>query len=698
MKKFIKWLKSPSSDFVLFVLLLILANVAGHNAFKRFDLTSQRSYSLSKTSKSLVKNLEQPLTVRVFFDDKLPSPYNSVAQYIKDILTEYSGAANKNFNIAYMDMSKEDSTELAMDYGLKQVQIQEVKNNEVGFKKAYMGIVISYGDSITLLDPLTSSDGFEYKLTSKISKMVNTQDTLAGLKNNDKVALNFYFTPALKNLGISDADSVENILKTAFDSVNAKNQNRLEFNVINPQNDDEAQTFADKYGIQTLRYRNHDGETKLAVMGAVLEYGDSFRLLPVEIQQSLFGYYVSGLDTAEENISDSLQSLLSKVTQIGYITGHNELDHLDETYSANFDKLISGMYKLVDIDLSTEDIPAGMNSIMINGPQYDYTEEELYKIDQFIMRGGNVMFFIDSMLQDGTASYRGTEQYVPNESNLDRLLQKYGIKREFNYVMDKHSYEASNQYTGKYNLWWAPILQKSELAQKNPITANLGYVIMLQNGSLDVSAAQENKNVKTTVLAKSSPESWTVTNNIQLNPVMMAPPADTSSYKSYDLAVMLEGKFDSAFDEAVKIPVYETDDEGNQVEVELPESDISTSKYINSSIQPGKIFVIGSSYVTTRQLIDEDGTNPIAMMLLNVVDYMNGNEELCKMRTKGLSLSTLTVTSVAAQKVWQYFNEFGLAVIVVIVAFIVWRIRTRRRKAINEKYNPDDKRTVSDKK
>ena len=80
MKKFIKWLKSPSSDFVLFVLLLILANVAGHNAFKRFDLTSQRSYSLSKTSKSLVKNLEQPLTVRVFFDDKLPSPYNSVSQ------------------------------------------------------------------------------------------------------------------------------------------------------------------------------------------------------------------------------------------------------------------------------------------------------------------------------------------------------------------------------------------------------------------------------------------------------------------------------------------------------------------------------------------------------------------------------------------------------------------------------------------
>ena len=46
MKKFLNWIKSPSSDFALFIILLILANIAGHNAFLRFDLTNQGSYSI----------------------------------------------------------------------------------------------------------------------------------------------------------------------------------------------------------------------------------------------------------------------------------------------------------------------------------------------------------------------------------------------------------------------------------------------------------------------------------------------------------------------------------------------------------------------------------------------------------------------------------------------------------------------------
>ena len=61
MKKILKWLKSPKSDFILFVIFLILLNLAGHKAFLRFDLTAPKSYSLSKASKTVVKNLDAPL-------------------------------------------------------------------------------------------------------------------------------------------------------------------------------------------------------------------------------------------------------------------------------------------------------------------------------------------------------------------------------------------------------------------------------------------------------------------------------------------------------------------------------------------------------------------------------------------------------------------------------------------------------------
>ena len=170
MKKILNWLKGPKSDFILFIALLILLNIVSSNLFVRFDLTKPNSYSLSKGSQTLVKNLEQPLSVRVFFDDNLPATYENVAQYVKDILVEYKGAGNKNFTVSYMDMSKKENVKLAQDLGLQQIQIQEVKNNEVGFKQGYMGLVITYGDNIEVLNPITTTDGFEYKLTSKISK------------------------------------------------------------------------------------------------------------------------------------------------------------------------------------------------------------------------------------------------------------------------------------------------------------------------------------------------------------------------------------------------------------------------------------------------------------------------------------------------------------------------------------------------
>ena len=212
MKNFIKWIKSPSGDFALFIVLLILANIAGQKAFVRFDMTAQKSYSLSKASKDVVKNLTEPLSVNVFFSGNLPAPYNGTAQYVQDILVEYKGSANKNFSYKFFDMNKAENQRIADGYGLRQAQIQEIKNNEVGFKQAYMGLAISYGDSIEIMDSITSSDGFEYKLTSKISKMISTTDILAGL-DNGALTMTLYETEDLKNFRIGGLSEAESIVK-----------------------------------------------------------------------------------------------------------------------------------------------------------------------------------------------------------------------------------------------------------------------------------------------------------------------------------------------------------------------------------------------------------------------------------------------------------------------------------------------------
>lgn len=678
MKKIIQWLKGPKSDFILFVIFLVLLNIAGHKAFLRFDLTAPKSYSLSKASKSLVKNLDSPLSVRVFFSDNLPSTYSSVSQYVKDILVEYKGAANKNFSVSYMDMSKPENEELARNLGIQQVQIQEIKNNEVGLKNVYMGIAVTYGDSIEIMNPVQTSDGFEFNLTTKMSKMVSVADTLAGLAKNEKISLTLYLSDELKQLGISGAEEADKIIRSAFDNVNKQNLDRLEYKAVSPSAED-VEALSSKYGIQTVAYKDR-GVAKKAALGLVLEHGEKSYALPLEVQRSFFGYAIGGLEDVETTLTEGLHSLLSSTKAIGYITGHGEVDHTSEDGAVNFEALISGLYELKDIDLNSDNIPAGMNSIIINGPKMDFTEEELYKIDQFLLRGGNVMLFIDGVVDDGRNQSYGIGNFVANDVNIERLLTKYGIARGKNMIMDKNCLKDMNPQYGELTYYWVPTIHKKQLAKKCVITNNLGYVYLLQSGSLDPAVAKENKNIKVTELAKSSPEAWIQESGITLHPLYITPPADAASFAQYDLALLLEGKFDSAFDET---PAASADES------------LVTSSFVKSSVMPGKLFVASSSAITTRQVIDENGKSPVSMFLMNVVDYLNGNEDLCTMRTKSLSVNNLTIKSTVAANFWKFFNSFGIAIFVVIAGLIVWRLRNARRHAINKKYNPDDTRTIT---
>lgn len=685
MKKILAWLKSPKSDFILFVVLLVLLNLAGSKSFLRLDLTAPKSYTLSKASKSLVKNLEEPLSIRVFFDKNLPGQYSSISQYVEDILTEYKGAANNKFTVSFMDLKDPKNVQLARELGLQQIQIQEVKTTEVGFKQAYMGLAITYGDSVEVINPITTTDGFEYKLTSTMSKMISMADTLNGLKADDKIMLTLYLSDSIKALGINGADQAEEIVQDAFNKVNKQNMNRLEFKVVSP-NPVETTILADKYGIQVVSYTDKGVASKAAV-GLVLEYGEKIYSIPLQIQQSFFGYALAGLESMEESISEGLKSILSNTKSIGYITGHGELDHTDERVAGNLEGLIAGMYELKDIDLNSADIPAGMNSVIINGPKNDYTEEELYKLDQFVMRGGNLLCFIDGLIDDGANRQYGMANYVPNILNLSRLLNKYGVNVANNMVMDKNCYETGDMQNGKMNLYWAPVLHKQQLAKKNPITNNLGFVVMLQQSAVDVTLPDDNKDVEATVLAKSSSEAWSMEKGIVLHPIYLEVPADKDKLQTFNFAVMLEGKFPSAFDEA--FVSNQTGSEENK-----NENNIVATSYIPSSLMPGKVCVLGSSAVTTYQVIDKDGNSPVSMFLMNIIDYMNGNEELCTMRTKVLAVNNLTIKSVFAANFWKGFEIAGLTVLVAIAGFVVWRIRSRRRKAINNKYNPDDTRTI----
>ena len=282
-------------------------------------------------------------------------------------------------------------------------------------------------------------------------------------------------------------------------------------------------------------------------------------------------------------------------------------------------------------------------------------------------------------------SYFGGAQpsYEPIETGLSRLLEKYGAKIEKGYVFDKNCYRAQQQGMGFLDLSWVPMLQRKGLNQKNPISANLGYVLFLQTGAVDISGAKEMSDVKATVLAHSSEQSWLKSEGIFLNPNMIIAPEE-KDMQSYNLAVMIEGSFESAFDSAVESE-SENEEEG--------EITLKAESHLKKSARKGKIFVAATSTITGPQLIDDDGSQPIAIFVRNAIDYLSGNADFCQMRTKGLSaLNSLNARNGAAVALAKIFNQYLLVIIVAVFGLAAWSRRSAHRKAIRAVFDPSDSR------
>lgn len=672
------WICGPKSDVALFLVALVLLNLVAGRAFVRIDLTAQGSYSLSRSSVEVIKSLDEPLAIKVFFTEKLPAPYNSVERYLRDLLVEYSGVGSKKFSFEFFDMDKEENQKIASSYGLSLVQVEEYKDNEVGIKNGWMGLAIVYRDRIETLDRLQTPEGLEYRITTTISRMIATTSSLAGL--SDTVKLRLYISPELAPLNI------EKRVFDAYNAVNRKNMDRLEYQGVDPAQEG-VDALAARYGFQKIPLaKDASGEITWGLLGLVLEYQDRFRVIPLRLAQSIFGgYSVVGIEALETGVSDALTSLMSSSLSIGYVTGHGEVSLTDEQQGlTRLVRLASDMYTFVPVNPDTEDIPPYLSALMINGPTQAFSEAGLYRIDQFLLRGGNLFVLKDPFEQipSPQAQYGAEPQYLPITSGLERLLEKWGVSVGHNYVLDKNCYQDARRGGGSTPLYYVPQLQREGMNARHPVSRNLAYVFFVQSAAIETLSSGLPQKVTMTDLATSSPESWVLSDRISLAPWAVNPPGN-DSLASERLAVSLEGFFPSAFSARPAALDAAEGTEGSTI--------IHSQKHLDVSVLPSRVILMGSSRNTTPIVIDEQGRQPTAIFIRNCLDYVSGRDDLPLMRTKGLAFNTLDKTSAASRALARAINLWGLPVLAGICGLIAWRVRNRRRKVIKARYSTENR-------
>jgi len=175
---------------VFALLLLILLNIISVRVFSRLDFTGNDLFTLSEASKQLVGSLDDKLSIRAYFTEDLPTPYNNHRRSILDQLNEYKAYAKGNLQYEFIDPSGEEGERDAQQQGVSPVQVQVVKEDKFEAKRAYMGLVFLYEDKKEVIPVIQNMSSLEYDLSATIKRLTtSTQKKIGFLEGHGEPGL-----------------------------------------------------------------------------------------------------------------------------------------------------------------------------------------------------------------------------------------------------------------------------------------------------------------------------------------------------------------------------------------------------------------------------------------------------------------------------------------------------------------------------
>jgi len=173
------------------VVILVLLNIISIRIFGRLDVTKNKLFTLSDASKELMRSLDDKITIKAYFTEDLPSPYNSNRRALLDQLNEYKAYSRGNLQLEFIDPSGEKGEQEAQQQGIGPVQVQVVKEDKFEVKRAYMGMVFLYEDKKEVIPVIQNTSTLEYDISSTVKRLTSlTRKKVGFLTGNGEPGLN----------------------------------------------------------------------------------------------------------------------------------------------------------------------------------------------------------------------------------------------------------------------------------------------------------------------------------------------------------------------------------------------------------------------------------------------------------------------------------------------------------------------------
>lgn len=432
-----------------------------------------------------------------------------------------------------------------------------------------------------------------------------------------------------------------------------------------------------QYGIkQRFHAQVTDGERKVQRVfpGAIVRYGKSFFAINFikNGKNGMIENFDQSVNEIEYELATAMNRLIdSKKRQIAFSEGHGEL------LFQNVFSLASELVKYGDVgQINIKNVPTidSVDVLILAQPKEPFSDQDLYKIDQYVMRGGKVLFFLDELqLKADSAGFTA----LPYEHNLRPLLRKYGLRLEGNMVQDYNSEKrmitTENGQNEPLRYTFFPILATFS---DHIITKGLNPLSSQYVGTIDTVKAV---GVKKTPLVFTSKYTSVKGGDLvayDINEMQLSQKEAYYNQQNLPVAYLSEGAFHSLFEHRPKPSGVNADSfiaQTDSGQVML----FADGELIKNNLdrKTGQPLEVGLSFFNRGMIYANKN------FVSNTINYMLDNESVVNLKTKEIKLRTLDAfkTDESAERLkWQIINL--VLPLGVVLFFALGRAYVRRRK------------------
>ena len=461
-----------------------------------------------------------------------------------------------------------------------------------------------------------------------------------------------------------------------------------------------------KKGLEPIPISREDAggfSTHVVIPGAIVSYRNhEYPAKVVVADPSGSDWLKYSNEELEYNLVAPVRRLLkTEKPKVAYLDGHGELDFWSTCWTAmqlqrfynvsriTLDGKINALRNItVDDSVSANVVPGGnkYDVLIVAQPTQPFKEYDKYIIDQFIMRGGKVLWLIDNT----TASLDSLQSVgeffaTPRALYINDLFFTYGVRLNTDLIQDLSCMPVPQQVSvigdqPQYKFMAFPYCLDVVNFGNHPIVRNLKDIKSDFAGSIDL--VGNNADLNKTILMTTSERTKVVPTPsiVTLRVGMVKPNLQEYSYRNVPIAVLVEGNFQSAFKGILPVEfdtIKELDYRDHSVptrQIFVSDGDIIRNPFDRKRNQP---YPAGYD-IYTRTMFDN------TQFIVNCVNYLCDDDDLLQLRAKNFKIGSLNQEKIRGKKIKLALLNIGIPLLAItllgIVLIVLRKVRFSKKK------------------